>query len=102
MKTRLFWLLVLCCGLLCMLSLMVVGEEAPARVAQEPADMVMPVTLQPAPSAELAGQVADTQSTRAHAPTPSFSTHAARVDAAGERPYRQHAYYAFHRSDKAG
>lgn len=102
MKTRLLWLFVLCCGLLMLMSLMVVGEEQPQPMRCEDVRVLMPVSLKPAPEAQPEGQMAASAPHDGHAlPSPALAA-LRPLWPVFEAPYKLAAYYAFHPSDEAG
>ena len=101
MLRRLFWLFVLCCGLLLALSLMVVAQEAPAAAPTttmapwQPAALIAPPT--PAPREQAA--------VKPHTTAVQVTVRRALPDMAPRpvaKPFYQLAYYAFHYPDKAG
>lgn len=101
MKRRLFWLFLLTCGLLLMLSLLVVGEAPSAPPPAREVTLQGPVALHPQPPDPPAAPEDEGTAVRVNVPMQSVAE-PVQLTGRTHLPYHTYAYYAFHYSDCAG
>lgn len=101
MKRRLFWLFLLTCGLLLILSLLVVGEAPSTPPPAREVTLQGPVALQPQPPEPPAAPEDEGTDVHIGKLAPPF-VEPVQITGGTHLPYHAYAYYAFHYSDCAG